>query len=104
MRLPQSRVSLMLELAHRRLQIGSHPVRLGTPEISLLYPCASLYAKCVVINGCATPGGFLNALVWRTGARPGRPGDNPDTPASGHKVDFPGFIVRNANMTIDSRR
>src|SRR2546423_7774924 len=65
MRLPQSRVSRMLELAHRRLQIGSHLVRLGTPEISLLYPCASLYAKCVVINGCATPDGFLNALVWR---------------------------------------
>lgn len=65
MRLPQSRVSLMLELAHRRLQVGSHPVRLGTPEISLLYPCSSLYAKCVVINGCATAGAFLDALVWR---------------------------------------
>ncbi|MEN3336160.1 MAG: hypothetical protein V7641_5525 [Blastocatellia bacterium] len=65
MRLPQSRVSLMLELAHRRLQVGSHPVRLGTPEISLLRPCSSLYAKCVVINGCATAGAFLDALVWR---------------------------------------
>jgi CRISPR-associated protein Cas6 len=65
MRLPQSRVSRMLELVHRRLQVGSYRVRLGTPEISLLYPCSSLYAKCVVINGGATPGAFLDALAWR---------------------------------------
>lgn len=65
MRLPQSRVSLMLKLASRRLQVGNHRVRLGTPEISLLRPCSSLYAKCVAINGCATAGAFLDALVWR---------------------------------------
>jgi len=65
MRLPQSRVSLMLKLASRRLQVGSHPVRLGTPEISLLYPCSSLYAKCVAINNCTKPGAFLDALVWK---------------------------------------
>jgi CRISPR-associated endonuclease/helicase Cas3 len=65
MRLPQSRVSLMLELAHRRLQVGSQRVRLGTPEIALLKPCSSLYAKCVVINGCATAGTFLDTLVRR---------------------------------------
>jgi CRISPR-associated protein Cas6 len=65
MRLPQSRVPLMLELAHRRLQVGSQRVRLGTPEIALLKPCSSLYAKCVVINGCKRPGEFLDALCWR---------------------------------------
>jgi CRISPR-associated protein Cas6 len=65
MRLPQSRVSRMLELAHRRLQVGSHRVRLGTPEISLLRHCSSLYAQCVAINGCTKPGVFLDALVWR---------------------------------------
>lgn len=65
MRLPQSRVPLMLKLASRRLQVGSHPVRLGTPEILLLKSCSSLYAKCVVINGCTKPGVFLDALVWR---------------------------------------
>ncbi|HKQ06425.1 MAG TPA: type I-MYXAN CRISPR-associated protein Cas6/Cmx6 [Blastocatellia bacterium] len=65
MRLPQSRVSRMLELAHRWLQIGGQPVRLGTPGISLLKPCASLYARCVVINGCSRPEAFLDALCWR---------------------------------------
>jgi CRISPR-associated protein Cas6 len=65
MRLPQSRVSLMLKLASRQLQVGSHPLRLGTPEISLLRPCSSLYASCVTINGCATAGTFLDALVWK---------------------------------------
>src|SRR5436305_8422192 len=65
MRLPQSRVSLMLELAHRRLQVGNCSVRLGTPEISLLRPCSSLYARCVTINGCATTDAFLDALVWK---------------------------------------
>ena len=65
MRLPQSRVSLMLELAHRRLQVGNCSVRLGTPEISLLKPCSTLYAWCVTINGCATTDAFLDALVWK---------------------------------------
>jgi CRISPR-associated endonuclease/helicase Cas3 len=68
MRLPQSRVSLMLKLASRRLQVGSHPVRLGTPEISLLQPCSSLYAKCVVINHCTRSGAFLDALAWKLDA------------------------------------
>ncbi|MFL6215830.1 MAG: type I-MYXAN CRISPR-associated protein Cas6/Cmx6 [Blastocatellia bacterium] len=65
MRLPQGRVSLMLGLAERRLQVGSHQVRLGTPEISLLHPCPSLYARCVAINGCTKPEAFLDALCWR---------------------------------------
>src|SRR5205085_10001205 len=65
MRLPQSRVSLMLKLASRRLQVGSHRVSLGTPEISLLRPCSSLYANCVVINNCTRSGAFLDALAWK---------------------------------------
>jgi CRISPR-associated protein Cas6 len=68
MRLPQSRVSLMLKLSSRWLQVGSHPVRLGTPEISLLKPCSSLYAWCVVIHGCARAGAFLDALAWKLDA------------------------------------
>lgn len=69
MRLPQSRVSLMLELAHRRLQVGNCSVRLGTPEISLLRPCSSLYAQCVVINHCTRSGAFLDALAWKLDGR-----------------------------------
>jgi CRISPR-associated endonuclease/helicase Cas3 len=65
MRLPQSRVSLMLKLSGKRIDIGRHPVRFGTPDISLLKPCSSLYAKCVTIKGCQTPCAFLDALAWK---------------------------------------
>jgi len=65
MRLPQSRVSLMLKLAGKRIDVGRCPVKFGTPEIFLLKPCSSLYAKCVAINGCDTADEFLDALVWR---------------------------------------
>ena len=65
MRLPQSRVSLMLKLSGKRIAVGRCPVIFGTPEISLLKPCSSLFAQCVTINGCATPDEFLDALVWR---------------------------------------
>ena len=69
MRLPQSRVSLMLKLAGRRIEIAKHIVRFGTPEISLLEPSTSLYAKCVAINGCVTPDAFLDSLAWRLDER-----------------------------------
>jgi CRISPR-associated protein Cas6 len=65
MRLPQSRVSLMLKLSGKRIAVGSRSVSFGTPEISLLKPCSSLYASCVIINGCAMRNKFLNRLVWR---------------------------------------
>ena len=65
MRLPQSRVSLMLKLSGKRIDVGSHAVRFGTPEISLLKPCSSLYAKCVAVNGYSTECAFLDALAWR---------------------------------------
>jgi CRISPR-associated protein Cas6 len=63
MRLPQSRVSLMLKLSGKRIDVGKCPVKFGTPEISLLKPSSSLYAECVTINGCATPDEFLDRLV-----------------------------------------
>ena len=65
MRLPQSRVSLMLKLSGKRIEFGKSLVRFGVPEISLLKPCSSLYAKCVTINGCVTPDAFLDSLSWR---------------------------------------
>jgi CRISPR-associated protein Cas6 len=65
MRLPQSRVSLMLKLSDKRIELGKHLVRFGTPEISLLKPCSSLYAECVTINGCVTTDAFLDSLAWR---------------------------------------
>jgi CRISPR-associated protein Cas6 len=65
MRLPQSRVSLMLKLSGKRIEVGRRRVRFGTPEISLLKPSSSLYAKCVTINSCAAPDEFLNRLAWR---------------------------------------
>src|SRR5436305_14858066 len=45
MRLPQSRVSRMLDVAHRRLQMCGSRERLRMLEISLLHPCAGDYAS-----------------------------------------------------------
>ncbi len=65
LRLPQSRVSLMLKLSGKRIAVDRCLVRFGTPEIFLLEPSSSLYAKRVTINGCSTPRAFLDALAWR---------------------------------------
>lgn len=64
-RLPQSRVSLMLKLAGKRISTGCSVVRLGAPGISLLKPAANLYARCVTIKRCFEPQGFLDAVAWR---------------------------------------
>jgi CRISPR-associated protein Cas6 len=64
-RLPQSRVSLMLKLSGRRVEISRQQVRFGTPEISLLAPSSSLHAECITINGCADPDPFLDSIARR---------------------------------------
>lgn len=63
MRLPQDRVSLMIKLAGRRLDVGGYAVRLGIPEIHLLKPSSSLYARCVTIKKFIEPEPFLDAVV-----------------------------------------
>jgi CRISPR-associated endonuclease/helicase Cas3 len=64
-RLPQSRVPLMLKLSGKRMKIGGQRVRLGPPKIFLLKPSANLYARCVTIKNRFTPGTFLDAVALK---------------------------------------
>lgn len=61
-RIPQDRVPLMLKLAGKRLEVDGHAIRLGAPQISLLKPVATLYARIVTIKGFTEPEPFLDAV------------------------------------------
>jgi CRISPR-associated protein Cas6 len=65
MRMPQSRVPLMLKLLGRPLDVGSFKVELGAPRIFLLQPSVCLYARCVTIANRFDPGAFLDAVAFR---------------------------------------
>ncbi|MCI0336410.1 MAG: type I-MYXAN CRISPR-associated protein Cas6/Cmx6 [Acidobacteria bacterium] len=61
-RIPQDRVSLMLKLAGKRLEVDGHAIRLGAPQIFLLKPATTLYARIVTIKGFTEPEPFLDAV------------------------------------------
>ncbi|MCI0487073.1 MAG: type I-MYXAN CRISPR-associated protein Cas6/Cmx6 [Blastocatellia bacterium] len=63
MRLPQDRVPLMLKLAGKRLDVSGYGVRLGVPQVFLLKPASSLYARCVTIKKFTEPEPFLDAVA-----------------------------------------
>jgi CRISPR-associated protein Cas6 len=63
MRAPQDRVPLILKLAGKRLDVGGYQVRLGVPQIFLLKPSPSVYARCVTIKNHTEPESFLNAVA-----------------------------------------
>ena len=65
MRMPQSRVPLMLKLSGRRLDVGGFKVGLGAPKIFLLQPSACLYARYVTITNRFDPGAFLDAVAFK---------------------------------------
>jgi CRISPR-associated protein Cas6 len=65
MRLPQSRVPLMLKLSGRRMKIGGQRVRFCPPKIFLLKPSANLYARCVTIKNRFTASSFLDAVALK---------------------------------------
>jgi CRISPR-associated protein Cas6 len=62
LRLPQDRVSLVLKLAGKRLNVGGHDLRLSAPQIFLLQPASALYARCVTIKKFTEPEPFLDAV------------------------------------------
>lgn len=64
MRLPQSRVSLMLKLSGRRVRAGGSLIKLAAPQIHLLKPWRSLYSRCVAMRNCAGREPFLDCLAW----------------------------------------
>jgi CRISPR-associated protein Cas6 len=61
-RIPQDRVPLMLKLAGKRLEVDGHTLRLGAPQIYLLKPAMTLYARIVTIKGFTEPEPFLDAV------------------------------------------
>ena len=63
MRLPQDRLTLMMKLAGRRLDVDGNRIRLGVPQIFLLKPSADLYARCVTIKKFMEPEPFLDAVA-----------------------------------------
>jgi CRISPR-associated protein Cas6 len=65
MRLPQSRVSLMLKLSGREIRAGGCLIRLAAPQIDLLKACRSLYSRCVAMRNCVRREPFLDCLARR---------------------------------------
>jgi CRISPR-associated protein Cas6 len=61
LRLESERIGDFLKLAGKRLDIGSHSVRVGIPEVRMLRPRASLYSRLVTIKGFMGSAGFLEA-------------------------------------------
>ena len=61
-RIPQDHVPLMLKLAGKRLEVDGHAIRLGAPQIYLLKPATTLYARIVTIKGFTEPEPFLDAV------------------------------------------
>lgn len=60
-RLESERIGEFLKLAGKRLEIDSHSLRVGIPEVRLLRPRASLYSRLVTIKGFMEPETFLEA-------------------------------------------
>ena len=50
-----------MKLAGKRLDIDSHILRVGVPEVRLLRPRASLYSRLVTIKGFMEPPAFVEA-------------------------------------------
>lgn len=61
-RLPADQSAQVLPLAGKKLEIGSHTIRLGIPTINLLAPSSSLYARMVTIRNFTEPKEFLAAV------------------------------------------
>jgi CRISPR-associated protein Cas6 len=60
-RLESERIGEILKLAGKRLDVDSHILRVGIPEVRLLRPRASLYSRLVTIKGFMEHPAFLDA-------------------------------------------
>src|SRR5262245_53766275 len=60
-RLESERIGEFLKLAGKRVDIDSHMLRVGVPEVRTLRPRASLYSRIVTIKGFMEPTAFLEA-------------------------------------------
>jgi CRISPR-associated endonuclease/helicase Cas3 len=89
-RIPQDRVPLMLKLAGKRLEVDGHAIRLGAPQIFLLKPATTLYARIVTIKGFTEPEPFLDAVCRKLD----------EIGVKGEPVVGPRRVVRIGNHTV----
>lgn len=61
-RLPGDKVPLVYSLAGKQLTIGTHPIRLGIPQIFILQPAEKVRSRLVTIKGFQEPEPFLEAV------------------------------------------
>jgi CRISPR-associated protein Cas6 len=61
-RLAAERISEVLPLAGKALDINGSRIRVGVPQTRALVPAARLYSRLVVIKGFMEPDGFLEAV------------------------------------------
>lgn len=61
-RMESERIGEFLKLAGKMLEINSHTLRVGIPEVRLLRPRASLYSRLVTIKGFMEPETFLKSV------------------------------------------
>ncbi|MBD3284839.1 type I-MYXAN CRISPR-associated protein Cas6/Cmx6 [candidate division WOR-3 bacterium] len=61
-RLSSDRISQILPIAGKELNIGEYKIRIGVPQTRALVPSARLYSRLVVIKGFMEPKPFLEAV------------------------------------------
>lgn len=64
-RLPAERISVILPLAGRTLDVGEHRVTLRAPTVLPLIPAATLRAKLVTFKNSTEPEKFLSVARWK---------------------------------------
>jgi len=98
-RVPLERVSLVLPLAGKKLDVDGDVVKIGIASIEMLRPAATLESRLVVIKGFMTESEFLDAAQRQLDAMPSRgrvsliPVRNPRA-AEGRTARLPNEFVR----------
>ena len=61
LRMERERIGEFLNLAGKKLELGTYGLRVGIPEVRLLRPCVSLYSRIVTIKGFMELEAFMEA-------------------------------------------
>src|SRR5438093_1414624 len=61
LRMESERIGEFLNLAGKKLELGTYGLRVGIPEVRLLRPCVSLYSRIVTIKGFMELKAFMEA-------------------------------------------
>ena len=61
LRMESERIGEFLNLAGKKLELGTYGLRVGIPDVRLLRPCVSLYSRIVTIKGFMELKAFMEA-------------------------------------------